>query len=390
MYTQELKRELTLRVEKIRKRMQECGLDACLIAGNSNIYYLSGRIFRGYVYVPLKGEATYYVIRPFELKGGDVVYIRKPEQMPELMAAKGVELPKKLGLELDVLTYSDVVRLKNVFVDSEIINTSVMLRQCRMVKTDYEIEKMKYCGQCQAKAYARMAKAYTDGMTDLEFQIEGEKILREEGSLGFYRTSGSLMEIFMGSVLNGENADTPTPYDFAVGGGGVNQSLPVGANGNIIKEGTTIMVDMNGNFNGYQSDMTRVWKRGEVSDLAKKAHDVSRAILRELEVMALPGVGVAELYNKACEIVEANGLSDYFMGYTQKAAFIGHGVGIELNELPVLTPRSKDVLQKNMTIAIEPKFVIPNEGAVGVENTYVVTEQGLENITIFPEEMSEL
>ena len=150
------------------------------------------------------------------------------------------------------------------------------------------------------------------------------------------------------------------------------------------------MVDMNGNFNGYQSDMTRVWKRGEVSDLAKKAHDVSRTILRELEVMALPGVGVAELYNKACEIVEANGLSDYFMGYTQKAAFIGHGVGIELNELPVLTPRSKDVLQKNMTIAIEPKFVIPNEGAVGVENTYVVTEQGLENITIFPEEMSEL
>ena len=390
MYSQELKKELSLRIEKIREKMQENGLDACLIAGNSNIYYLSGRIFRGYIYVPLNGDTIYYVIRPFELKGDDVVYVRKPEQMPELLISKGVKLPQRLGLELDVLTYSDVMRLKNVFADSEIVNVSVMLRQCRMVKTDYEIEKMRYCGQCQAKAYARMSMAYKEGMTDLEFQIEGEKILRQEGSLGFYRTSGSLMEIFMGSVLNGENADTPTPYDFAVGGGGVNQSLPVGANGTPIKDGTTIMVDMNGNFNGYQSDMTRVWRRGKVDELAQKAHEVSRKILRVLEKMAVPGIGVANLYNKACEIVEEEGLSDYFMGYTQKAAFIGHGVGIELNELPVLTPRSKDVLRKNMTIAIEPKFVIPSIGAVGVENTYVVTEKGLDNLTIYPEEMSEL
>ncbi len=390
MYNKEFKSELSLRIEKIRKSMQGVGIDACLIAGNSNIYYTSGRIFRGYVYIPLNGEATYYVIRPFELKGDDVVYIRKPEQIPDMLVKAGIELPKRLGLELDVLTYSDVMRLKGVFADAEIVNTSVMLRQCRMVKTDYEIEKMKYCGQCQARAYKKMAASYSPGMTDVEFQIEGEKILRQEGSLGFYRTSGSLMEIFMGSVLNGANADIPTPYDFAVGGGGVNQALPVGANGEVIKQGTTVMVDMNGNFNGYQSDMTRVWSLGEISELAMKAHEVSRNILRELEKMALPGVGVADLYNKACEIVEANGLSDYFMGYTQKAAFIGHGVGIELNELPVLTPRSKDVLQINMTIAIEPKFVIPGVGAVGVENTYVVKENGLENITVFPEEISEL
>lgn len=390
MYNKEFKSELSLRIEKIRKSMQGVGIDACLIAGNSNIYYTSGRIFRGYVYIPLNGEATYYVIRPFELKGDDVVYIRKPEQIPDMLVKAGIELPKRLGLELDVLTYSDVMRLKGVFADAEIVNTSVMLRQCRMVKTDYEIEKMRYCGQCQARAYKKMAASYNPGMTDVEFQIEGEKILRQEGSLGFYRTSGSLMEIFMGSVLNGANADIPTPYDFAVGGGGVNQALPVGANGEVIKQGTTVMVDMNGNFNGYQSDMTRVWSLGEISELAMKAHEVSRNILRELEKMALPGVGVADLYNKACEIVEANGLSDYFMGYTQKAAFIGHGVGIELNELPVLTPRSKDVLQINMTIAIEPKFVIPGVGAVGVENTYVVKENGLENITVFPEEISEL
>ena len=136
MYNKEFKSELSLSIEKIRKSMQGVGIDACLIAGNSNIYYTSGRIFRGYVYIPLNGEATYYVIRPFELKGDDVVYIRKPEQIPDMLVKAGIELPKQLGLELDVLTYSDVMRLKGVFADAEIVNTSVMLRQCRMVKTD--------------------------------------------------------------------------------------------------------------------------------------------------------------------------------------------------------------------------------------------------------------
>lgn len=390
MYPKDLKSELNLRIEKVKSMMHKNGVDACLIAGNSNLYYVSGRIFRGYVYVPSEGEAIYFVIRPLGLTGEDVMYIRKPEQITEMLEQKGIAFPCKLGLELDVLSYSDVIRLKNVFKDSEIVNSSVMLRQCRMVKTDYEIERMKQDGVCQAKAYKRIGRAYKEGMTDVEFQIESEKILRQDGSLGFYRTSGSLMEINMGSVLNGENADVPTPYDFAVGGGGMDQSLPVGADGKVMKPSTTVMVDMNGNFNGYQTDMTRVWRIGEVSELAMKAHEVSREILRELEKTAVPGVPVAELYNKACEIVDKHELSDYFMGYTQKAAFIGHGVGIELNELPVLTPRSKDVLAENMTIAIEPKFVIPHVGAVGVENTYVVRTFGLENITVFPEELAEL
>ena len=124
--------------------------------------------------------------------------------------------------------------------------------------------------------------------------------------------------------------------------------------------------------------------------VTEKAHEVSRQILREMEKMGVPGCKVADMYNRAMEIVEEAGLANYFMGHTQKAAFIGHGVGIELNEMPVLTPRSKDVLEANMTIAIEPKFVIPHVGAVGVENTYVVTSEGLENLTPFPEEMAEL
>ncbi|MDE6393345.1 MAG: aminopeptidase P family protein, partial [Muribaculaceae bacterium] len=238
--------------------------------------------------------------------------------------------------------------------------------------------------------YSRIDSCYREGMTDLEFQIEIEHVLRMEGCLGFLRVAGSRMEINMGSLLAGPNADVPSPYDFSMGGAGVDPSLPVGASGIIMKPGMSVMVDMNGGFNGYQTDMTRCWTVGEVGEKALRAHECSRAILRDLESFARPGVEAGELYRRAARIAEEAGLSSCFMGHAHKVAFIGHGVGIELNEAPVLMGRDRTLLEENMTLAIEPKFVIPEVGALGVENTYVVTDGGLENLTPFNENLAAL
>lgn len=379
-----------MRISKVRREMALVGADALLIADNTDIYYLCGAVFRGYVYVPVQGRCLMFVIRPVDLQGDDVIYVRKPEQIPAELERLGLSVPSCLGLELDDLSYSDVERLRSAMSPRGVCNASTVMRRARMVKTDAEVRLIHEDGMKQAAAYRKIPRIYKEEMTDVEFQIEVERLLRLEGCLGYYRTSGRLMEINMGSVLNGDNADNPTPYDFAVGGGGVDLSLPVGADGRTMRPGTAVMVDMCGNFNGYQSDMTRVWSIGPVSDFAFKCHECSRKILRELEKMALPGVPVANLYHRAMEIVEAEGLANHFMGHVQKAPFIGHGVGIQLNELPVITPRSKDVLAENMVIAIEPKFVVPKVGAVGVENTYRVTPSGLECLTPFPEEIPDL
>ena len=382
--------ESRLRISKVRRQMALAGADALLIADNTNIYYLCGAVFRGYVYVPVQGRCIMFVIRPVDLQGDDLIYVRKLEQIPAELERLGLSVPSCLGLELDDLSYSDVERLRSAMSPRGVCNASTVMRRARMVKTDAEVRLIHEDGMKQAAAYRKIPRIYKEEMTDVEFQIEVERLLRLEGCLGYYRTSGRLMEINMGSVLNGDNADNPTPYDFAVGGGGVDLSLPVGADGRTMRPGTAVMVDMCGNFNGYQSDMTRVWSIGPVSDFAFKCHECSRKILRELEKMALPGVPVANLYHRAMEIVEAEGLANHFMGHVQKAPFIGHGVGIQLNELPVITPRSKDVLAENMVIAIEPKFVVPKVGAVGVENTYRVTPSGLECLTPFPEEIPDL
>lgn len=386
--------EARLHVQAVQANFP-AGCDAILVGSNANVYYTTLRYFRGYVYIPAQGEAIYFIIRPLGFdaaKWGDpqVIYVRKPEEIPSRLTESGHQLPRVLGLEEDTLTFSEVKRLAKAMQESELVNASSALRTARMVKTEWELGQMRIDGVKQAEAYRRFGKAYQEDMTDIEWQIELERILRLEGCLGYSRVSGNLMEINLGSVLCGDNADAPTPYEFAMGGAGVSPALPGGADGTTMCPGSTVMVDMNGGFNGYQTDMTRVWRIGDIPELAVKAHECSLEILRTLEKLGRPGVMAAELYERAAAIAAEKGLSEWFMGHRQHAAFIGHGVGIELNEMPVLTPRSRDVLAKGMTIAIEPKFVIPGVGAVGAENTYEVTDEGLKTMTVFPEEIMQL
>lgn len=384
---QSLESEINIRVSKIAESLKKQNVDAILLGSFANVYYASGRVFSGYVYITCDGSVTYFVKRPVALEGENVKYIRKPEQMPEIIG----KMPTTIALELGTVSYNSIERLKNVFNGATVVDGSVIMSQIRAIKTEYEISKLKTSGIHHETAYGNIKKVYREGMTDVEFQIEIERILRNEGCLGLFRVAGDSMEIYMGSVICGYNADIPSPYDFAMGGGGLDDSIPGGCNGSLIRPGNTVMVDMCGNFTGYMTDMTRVFRVGSIeTPLALKAHQLSIDIHHRIAEIAKPGVEAKMLYETAMQMVKDAGLEDYFMGHKQKAGFIGHGVGIEINELPVVAPRSNDVLAEGNVIALEPKFVIPGVGAVGIENTYVVRQNGLECITNYPEEISEL
>lgn len=378
--------EIVLRHGKVKALMKCQGIDFALIADNATIYYLTGRVYAGFVglYADENIPVQYFVRRPVGLTGEGLTYIRKPEDIPALLLTDKIE---SVGLEFDCQAYSSCLRLMKVFAGKNPVNVSGVIRKVRSVKTAFELGLLRRSGIIHTNVYERIPSLYQDGMTDLEFQIEIERESRLKGCLGQFRISGGSMELFMANILVGDNADNPTPYDFAMGGAGQDPSLPVGANGTVLKPGVSVMVDCNGNYTGYMTDMTRVFSIGKLTDLAYKAHECSIHICRVLEEQGKPGIEAKELYNKAVEISEASGLSDYFMGHKQKAGFVGHGIGIEINEGPVLAPRSKDVLESGNVIAIEPKFVIPGVGAVGIENSYVVSEDGLVRLTHAPEEI---
>jgi Xaa-Pro aminopeptidase len=377
-------KDIQIRWGRVQALMEEQQAEACLIASFVNIYYLTGRIFDGYVYVPREGEVIYFVRKAGTFEDSKTISIRKPEDIPTLLKDRNIPFPKILGLEADQLTYNEYIRLQKIFNPSAIINATTILSQSRMVKTPWEIEQIRYSAQQHAEVYGKITSLFQPGMTDLELQYEIERVMRQHGSIGIFRTFGSKMDVFMGTVLVGDNAAIPSPCDFALGGAG-NYALPIGANGSLIKKGQSIVVDMAGNFTAYITDMTRVFSYGTLSDEAYRAHQTSRDMHNWLMENGKPGLSCSEIYTQSIQMAEKSGFINQFMGTVQQAKFVGHGVGIEINELPVLMGRSNDVLQPGMVVAYEPKFVLPETGAVGIENTYLVTASGIEKLTVFDE-----
>ena len=390
MFKPEMLPELSHRWKAIQKEMTRKNADGCLLADNVNLFYVADRVYSGYFYLPQEGNPLFFVKRPIGLEGENVFYIRKPEQIAEILLQQDIALPQTMMLELDEMPYNDIVRLQSIFRPTETLNATTAIRSVRAIKSEYEIGQMRHSARLHAACYAEVPKLYKPGMTDIDFSIEIERLFRRQGALGHFRVFGQSMELFMGSVIAGDNANNPSPYDFAMGGGGLHNSLPVSSNGSVMTPGTTVMVDMGGTFTAYMSDMTRVFSIGCVSPLAYKAHQVALEIQNDIEAMAKPGVATCDLYNRAMELAKKYELLPYFMGHSQQAGFIGHGIGIQINEQPVLAPRSKDELKEGHIFALEPKFVIPGVGAVGIENSFAVHKTGIEKLTALNEEIVEL
>lgn len=381
---------MELKWRRIQQAMRQEEADGCLLTMNMNLYYVSGQVFNGYFYLPAEGRPYWFVKRLTVPETNQVHVIRKPEQMPELFRDLNLAMPRKLLLEEDELSYNECIRLQHVFRAEATGNASALIRHIRMIKTPWEIEQMRISARRHEAVYREIPACYRPGMRDVELQIEIEKRMRMHGSLGYFRAFGSNMDIFMGSLLAGENAGEPSPFDFALGGKGIHASGPLGANGTLLREGTTVMADMSGNYTAYQTDMTRVFSIGKLPDRAYRVHRVALEIQARMERTAKPGVSCAELYRDALAMAGQEGLKDCFMGTHLQAKFVGHGVGLEINELPVLTTRSKDILQPGMTFAFEPKFVLAGIGAVGIENTFLVTDSGVEKMTLLDENIIEL
>ncbi|NDV84470.1 Xaa-Pro peptidase family protein [Bacteroides sp. 51] len=382
--------ELKRRRDKIRSLMAQQNIDAALIACNVNLLYTCGQIISGYLYLPLKSPACIFVKRPNNITGEHFHSIRKPEQIVEILKEQGLPVPETIMLEGDELSFSEYNRLAAMFSESKVVNGTPIIRQARSVKTEMEVEMFRRAGIAHTKAYDKIPSVYREGMTDVELSIEIERLMRLEGNLGIFRVFGQSMEIFMGSLLVGNNAAEPSPFDFALGGKGIDPSIPVGTSGIQIQKGQSVMVDYGGNFNSYMCDMTRVFSVGKLPEEAYLAHQVCLDVQETVTSMAKPGAICEDLYNAAIDVVTKAGFADNFMGISQKAKFIGHGIGLEINEAPVLAPRVKVELEPGMVFALEPKIVLPEIGAVGIENSWAVTNEGVEKLTLCEEKIIDL
>lgn len=380
--------ELQTRTANLQRLMQGAGLDAVLMIQSADLFYFTGSIQQGVLYLPATGEPLYMVRKEYtrarmECGLKEIVPLKSPKDIPGILADFGYPLPKRAGMELDVVPVALFNRFQKVFEQCSFIDASSQIRTVRAVKSPYEIEIMKDAALQVDRVFQRAKEVVRVGMTDLELAAELECTARKQGHQGITRMRGFNSELFYGHIFSGPDSAAPAFLDAPLGGIGVNPSIGQGASYKRIEKNEPITVDFVGAFDGYLVDQTRTLCIGGLPDQLQKAYDDMLAIQEKLKEIARPGVAWGQIYDVCYDLACRLGYQEHFMGSSgAQVSFIGHGIGIEVDEFPFIARGFKDqFLEEYMTFAFEPKAVFPGLGAVGIENTFWVAKDGLKHLT---------
>ncbi|MBN2126305.1 MAG: aminopeptidase P family protein, partial [Deltaproteobacteria bacterium] len=226
--------------------------------------------------------------------------------------------------------------------------------------------------------------------TETDLAARAEFFYRRLGHPGVTRVRGFNIQATTGHIAAGASSALPSASPGPTGGGGYGPYLSQGAAPVRISPREPILVDYLASVEGYYADQARIFSIGELPARFSEAHRVMIEIQETLALKGLPGARAGDLYGMALEIAKKAGLGEYFMGHPQPVPFVGHGIGLELDEWPVIAKNSQHILEEGMVIALEPKVVFPGQGVLGIEDTFLVSERGMEKLNRFPEEIQVL
>ncbi|WEK55186.1 MAG: Xaa-Pro peptidase family protein [Candidatus Cohnella colombiensis] len=395
--------EWLIRLAKLQQQLVEASMDGCLITQNVGLFYYTGSMQAGYLFVPQQGEPTYYVRRSLAralaeshvhtvaLHTFRSFGLQLVEDFPSLFTDEAGEKEVRVGADLDTMPAQLFLRLVEVLPQVKLIDGSSILRKVRSVKTAYEIERISRAANVVALALEEGLASLHEGMTELELLSRMETVMRLQGHMGLMRMRGYNQEIVTGIVAAAEAAAEPTYFDGPAGGRGLSAAFPKGASQRSISRNEAILIDIGCCIDGYVIDQSRIAVIGQLRPELQAAYDIAVAIIRRSESQLRPGKLPEELYLEALAMAEEAGLSAHFMGFGRdQVKFLGHGIGLEIDEWPVLAKGFQEPLQPGMVIAIEPKFSFPEWGVVGIENTYLITETGFRTLTVSPEQLFEI
>lgn len=386
--------ELESRCSKLQAYMDEEGLDAVIIVQNADLFYFTGTIQSGNLYVPAKGYPLYMVRKDAmraRMESGlrEILPFSSMKDIPALTDAAGYPRPKRIGMELDVLPVAFFERYRKVFPNAEFIDATPLIRKVRMIKSLYEIHIMQDAALQVDKVNRRAKEIISEGMTDLQLAAELESVARAEGHQGLIRMRAFNSELFYAHIFSGSDTAVPAYVDTPLGGVGLSPAFGQGAGLKRIERNEPVIVDFAGCVDGYLVDQTRVFSLGEVSPRLSKGYDDMLRIQEKMKEIVAPGVPWGYIYDECVALAVSMGYADSFMGAPgARVSFIGHGIGTEIDEFPFIAKGFNEMtMETGMAFAFEPKLVFPGEGAVGIENTFYLSLEGLKQLTFSEEHL---
>ena len=379
------KTEIGQRIDNLKLLMAEVGLDWALLYENVNRFYFSATMQKGMLAIPVSGEPLLLIEKGTQRAKLEsplaVTPVSGEAEMGKTLQGRGIA-HKTVGLELDVLPVALFQRLQRLIGFTQYRDLSPLVRQLRLIKSPFELDQLKKSGRIVSRVFSKAKEVVREGISEIEIETLLIAEGRKAGHQGFLRMRGINQEMTTITVQAGQTGTIPTYLDAPITGSGITPAIPTGASFAKVQRDIPVTIDYGGGYNGYITDETRSYVVGELSDIFKNAYETARSILEDVLAFGKEGVDTTELFQRAYALVQKTHLEEYFMGHGEgQVSFIGHGLGLEINEPPVITARHHTILRAGMVLAYEPKFVIPPHGAIGIEIDFIVRPERFERIT---------
>ena len=383
--------EVERRLAAFRETLRADGIDVAVVVQNADLYYLTGTVQQSHLVVPADGDAVLLtrrsVVRARAESPLDVEELPTVRRLSELVAEACGGEPEVVGMELDVLPVAQFRRYESLLARSRFVDVGAALVRQRAVKSPWEIERVRTAAALADEVFARIPALLRVGLTEVAFAGRVEAEARALGHQGVIRMRAFNGEMFYGQLLTGVSGAVPSFLDTPLAGLGLSPAVAQGVSFREIGRGEPIVFDFVPVVDGYTADFTRMFSIGELPGRLTSAYECARRGQAAAAACARRGALCREVYEAALAVACDEGLDEHFMGHgPAQVRFVGHGVGLELDELPVLSPNDL-ALEPGMVFALEPKFVFPGLGAIGIENTWTVGAAGAERLTLAPEEI---
>jgi Xaa-Pro aminopeptidase len=379
--------ELEARISSFRNMMAVSNpeWEIAAIFSKINQYYFTGTMQDGMLIIPREGEPTLWVRRSYERSQDESLFPSiKPMKSFRDAKKEFKTLPDTVYLETEVVPLALYQRFNKHFPFKDFKPVDQQLATVRAVKSDYELSLMRKSGKIhQRVAEDLLPDMLQEGMSEADLAVTIFKTLVEEGHDGLTRFGMFDNEMVVGHVGFGDSSIYPTYFDGASGTRGLSPAAPVlGSRQRKLKKGDLVFVDVGCAFNGYNTDKTMTYMFGSsLPQHAIETHHKCVEIQNEIAKMLKPGAIPSQIYHRIMDNLDEDFLEN-FMGFgPRKVKFLGHAIGLLIDELPVIAERFDQPLQEGMVFAVEPKNGIAGVGMVGIENTFIVTPRGGECIT---------
>ncbi len=360
-----------------------------LISYPRDIYYYTGSLQPLYFIVSTGNEPLAAARKGIprieeETVNVEIAPFSNTNEFEKILRSRTSKKNPGIGLCFETISHKSYNRISEIFPGSLISDISWDVRLLRTVKSIKEIELIRHAGKIMARIPEILLSRFHSGMTELEMSVIIEDYFRSEG-LGYNCSRQDGINFGFGVFSAGINSMNPTRFDGICSGKGLSPAMPFGAGHSMIGKGVPVIADFGVTMEGYHADQTRMFCWGKPSSLVIEAYSAMLEIENDLIDFIKPGMPWYSPYERSLKLAEEKGYASSFMGSgRERVKFIGHGVGLELDEPPFLSKGMDYIIEEGMVIAVEPKVSLAGYGVIGVEDTIVITKDGNNYLTEAP------